>query len=45
MATDGYRDTLHEFVEMVAINDFFLKWCSDTSAALSAMDKNPVSLD
>ena len=44
MAIGGYPDTPDEFVEIVAI-DASLKGCSDTAAALSAMDKNPVSLD
>ncbi|CAG2209805.1 unnamed protein product [Mytilus edulis] len=44
MATDGYPDTPEAFVEIVAI-DAFLKGCLDKKAALTAMDKNPTTLD
>lgn len=44
MSTDGYPDTPEEFVEIIAI-DAFLKGCTDKKAALTAMDKNPATLD
>lgn len=44
MATDGYPDTPEPFVEIVAI-DSFLKGCHDKKAALTAMDKNPSTID
>jgi hypothetical protein len=44
MSTDGYPDTPAEFVEIIAI-DAFLKGCTDKKAALTAMDKNPATLD
>lgn len=44
MATDGYPGTPDAFIQVVAI-DAFLKGCSDKKAALTAMDKDPDSLD
>ncbi|KAK3105154.1 hypothetical protein FSP39_018315 [Pinctada imbricata] len=44
MATDGYPDTPDHFIQTVAV-DAFLKGCSNKHAALTALDKNPTSLD
>jgi hypothetical protein len=44
MSTDGYPDTPEEFVEIIAI-DAFLKRCTHKKAVLTAMDKNPTTLD
>ncbi|CAC5414086.1 unnamed protein product [Mytilus coruscus] len=44
LATDGYPDTPDRFVQTLATYAF-LKGCVDKRAALTAMDKNPDSLD
>jgi len=44
MAIDGHPDTPETFVEIVII-DAFLKGCTDKKAALTAMDKNPNTID
>ena len=44
MVIDGHPDTPEAFVEIVTI-DAFLKGCTDKKAALTAMDKNPNTID
>ena len=44
MATDGYPETPDPFIQIVA-TDAFLKGCLDKKAALTAMDKDPDTLD
>ena len=44
MTTDGYPDTPDNCRQTVAI-DAFLRGCQNKQAALTAMDKNPLTLD
>ncbi|CAG2207159.1 unnamed protein product [Mytilus edulis] len=44
LATDGFPGTPDDFIQIVA-TDAFLKGCMDKKAALTAMDKDPDSLD
>lgn len=44
MATDGFPDTAEAFIEIMAI-DTFLRGCLDKKAALTAIDKNPNTID
>ena len=44
MTTDGYQDTPDNCSQTVAI-DAVLRGCQNKQAALTAMDKNPVTLD
>lgn len=44
LAADGYPGTTEEMVETLA-TDAFLKGCHEKRAALTAMDKQPASLD
>ncbi|CAC5422810.1 unnamed protein product [Mytilus coruscus] len=44
LATDGFPRTPDDFIQIVA-TDAFLKGCLDKKAALTAMDKDPDSLD
>jgi len=44
MASDGYPNTSKEYIPLMA-TDGFLKGLSDKRAALTAMEKDPTSLD